>query len=603
MQRRSTVSVVVGALFGLLLGAGEPALAGSPSRAGASPAYSEYEESVLSEALAEVGGRTAVDPVGRRIERIDIVRLEVFDHRDPVPLFFNVFHATTRERIVRRELLFREDDVYDPASLEESARNLRALRQFSLVLIVPLEGHDQDSVRVLVITKDVWSLRLNTNFDYDGTLNRLVLNPSEWNLLGTHVSFGGLFILAPMTYSLGAVVEHPRLAGSRLRSSMFGNVIFNRDTGATEGSFGSFSYGQPLYSRTSRWGFGVALAWRNDIERELVGSELQYYDAPSTTLREAIPVMYQREVFGGEYRVVRSFGLFKKVDISLGLEAISQRYRPHESNAGGPDPSPEAVSDFVSAILPVSDTRIGPFFQIETATTEYRSSLNYDTLGLQEDFRLGHHALLRVYPAGTEFGSTRDLLGVVSAAGYTWPISDGLLRVIASSTIEASRHGQHEAALTLSLHGVSPDVGFGRFIYDGILLNRYKNALNRRVGLGGDSRLRGFPTERFRGNDAVASNLEFRSSAIDILSAQVGGAAFYDVGHAFDGFDRMDLKQSAGLGVRILFAQANRSVFRADWGMPLGPNGPEWPGAIFATFGQAFRTPSIASPDVTDLVP
>jgi len=60
--------------------------------------------------------------------------------------------------------------------------------------------------------------------------------------------------------------------------------------------------------------------------------------------------------------------------------------------------------------------------------------------------------------------------------------------------------------------------------------------------LGGDGRLRGYPaadteasgSQSLRGEDVLALNTEFRSRAVDILSAQCGLAAFYDVGGVAD---------------------------------------------------------------------
>jgi hypothetical protein len=62
------------------------------------------------------------------------------------------------------------------------------------------------------------------------------------------------------------------------------------------------------------------------------------------------------------------------------------------------------------------------------------------------------------------------------------------------------------------------------------LLNRYRNYLNRQTFLGGDGRLRGYPSSYFVGKDIIAYNFEFRSRPLEILSCQLGTAAFYDVG-------------------------------------------------------------------------
>src|SRR5262245_56366661 len=126
-----------------------------------SPALSDYEATTLKEAAARVGASDVVAEAadGKLIERVDIVILDVFDEHDPIPDFVNVFHATTREFVIRQELLFDAGQPYSSGRADESARNLRTIRQLSLVLVVPVQGSAPDRVRVLVITKDVWSLR------------------------------------------------------------------------------------------------------------------------------------------------------------------------------------------------------------------------------------------------------------------------------------------------------------------------------------------------------------------------------------------------------------------------------------------------------------
>lgn len=203
----------------------------APARA-EDASYSDYEQETIDDAVGRLGARIDESPDGKRIESVEIVTLDVIEKRDPIPGFFNVFHITSRPWIIRRELLFKSGQRYDRRRVEESARNLRGLRQLSLVLVVPLVGSDDSSVRVLVITKDVWSLRLNTDFQYvDGKLTRLLLQPAEENVLGTHTMVGGLFVLEPATYSLGAQFIDRRVAGSRIQGTISGNVIFNRSTG------------------------------------------------------------------------------------------------------------------------------------------------------------------------------------------------------------------------------------------------------------------------------------------------------------------------------------------------------------------------------------
>ena len=72
--------------------------------------YSPYERETIAMVAKRHG--LAVDPApeGKIIESIETERLDVFERRDFLPkplLFVNVFHATTRDHVIRREILQR----------------------------------------------------------------------------------------------------------------------------------------------------------------------------------------------------------------------------------------------------------------------------------------------------------------------------------------------------------------------------------------------------------------------------------------------------------------------------------------------------------------
>jgi len=569
-------------------------VASAPSPAQAdTTAYSAYEKETIDAALRDAGGRIEPHPEGKRIESIEIVTLEVIEDRDPVPGFFNVFHATTLKSVIRGELLFEEGQVYDALRVQESARNLRRRRQLSLVLLVPLRGSSPDSIRMLVITKDVWSLRLNTNLQiYEGKLIRLLLQPAEENMFGTHKMAGGLFILEPDTYSIGGQFIDRRVAGSRIQGIVGANLIVNRDTGRPEGSFGTLYYGQPLYSAETEWGWKAVVIWYDEIFRSFIGTDLRRFDSDTTPGNDAIPYVYDAARWFSAYSVTRSFGRGVKHDVSTGLEIDRRKFRLRDTE-GRP---PSAVRDFEHSELPVSDTRVSPFLQLRSYTSEYLRVLDFESLGLQEDYRLGHEAVVRLYPAARDAASTRDMLGTFSALGYTLPMGDGLVRGLVASTIEKSTRAKTDATLQLGTRLVTPRVGFGRFVSDSALVSHYENYLNEKLTVGGDTRLRGYPPAAFLGKDVLATNVEYRTRPIQLWSVQAGAMAFYDVADAFDGFSDLSLKQSTGLGLRAVFPQAERIVFRIDYGVPLTSRGLTFPGSFFVAFGQAFTMPTLPAP-------
>jgi len=579
-------------------------LAGSVAEAAPSE-LTGFERQTVEECAARLGvpAELVADPDGRLIERVDVVVLDVFDEHDPVPDWANVFHAMTRENVVRRELLFRAGEPYRARRADETARNLRTLHQLSLVLVVALPGSAPDRVRVLVIVRDVWSLRKNADYGLSNTggLNHLLLNPSEENLAGLHLSVGAIYLLEPGTYSFGGLVQQRRILGTDLEAQFSANVIYGRASGATEGSYGFFAFGHPLRHAAQRWAWGVGGYWRSEIARRFTGNgTVDLYNAPSTVRKDDIPIEYESERYIAGYEVTRSLGWVEKFDVSLGFDADRRFYR-HEPLPGE---SAQAEADFQDEYVPVSDTRVGPFAQLRTHGEHYLRTSEIETLGLEEDYRLGPEVLVRAYPSSTALGSTRNFFGLLTGASLTGALGNGLVRVVATNRVEYSDDGRHDADFGVFARVTTPKVALGRLTFDGLVRDRYENYLNRAFDVGGDTRLRGYPDAGFRGSSrgpvAVALNTEARTRSIDILSAQVGLATFWDVGGASETFQTLAVRQSLGLGVRVLFPQAERTVLRLDWAFPLNPDDdyPTFPGKVYLTFDQAFSMPGLPTPTV-----
>jgi hypothetical protein len=580
-------------------------LATSTSRAEEAP-YSPYERETID--LAAKALRAEVDPApeGKTIEAVVLRPLDVFEPRDPLPEFFedflNLFHVTTRPWIIEREVLQKVGDKWDQRLVDETARNLRSIRQLSLVLCVPLKSKDPDKVRLLVITKDIWSLRLNSDFRIaNDQLEYLLLAPSEENLAGLHHSVGARFVYHPDTYTFGVSYRVPRIGTSWIEAVASTNVAINHDTGAFEGTSGGFAYGQPLYSTRTEWAWVASIKWLTEVTRFFQGTDLILFDAESTPQDDRIPLQYDTEEIAGAFTVVRSFGSGIKHDVSFGAEAGRFVYRMIDRD----DYAPEAAREFEAQWLPVSDARVYPFIGYASYSTDFKSFIDLNTLGLQEDYRLGHDVFLKAYPVIEEIGSSRSFAGVAVGGAYTASFGDGLGRAYAQSTVEAAPERVYDAALVGGLRLVSPRLGFGRLVADGVAVRRFENYLNRKSTLGGEGRLRGYPSGAYRGDNVVAYNLELRSMPFELWTVQAGAVAFFDAGAAYDDEDDFDLKQSIGAGVRVVFPQLDRSVMRLDWAVPteLDPAAAVtsiFPGRFTITFKQAFPMPAIAPPSVLD---
>ena len=575
--------------------------------------FSPYEEESIKIALEAQKATLENDPEGKTLEAVEVVSLDVIEERDPAPRLLNILHATTRSYVIDREVLVVRGEPYSQALVDETMRNLRRLPQLSVVLLVPVKGSAPDRVRLLVVTKYVWSLRMGFDIGFGaGGLERLLVQPTESNIAGTHQTALGQFTYAPLSYSLGGAYGEPRLAGTRLGLSASANVVINTKTGKTEGSYGSVSVARPLFSAKEKWAYGVGTSWSDTVLRRYVNAQLAAYAAtdlapPGTTNyapQYEVPYQYRGRLVTQSAYVTRSFGWAVKNDFTFGAEINKREYfiEPDSFAQYGLTPLPAVVDEFMRNRMPVSDTRVGPYIQWRGYRTEFLRVLDFETLALQEDYRLGHDLWLRVYPVTRPFGSSRDFVGVYAAAQYTWPISDGLFRGSIESTTEAETSRLSDASWAGNVRFVTPRTAVGRLVVDGGFVNRYRNYLNRLTALGGDTRLRGYPSSFFVGKDVVTYNVEFRTRPLEILHLQVGADVFYDGGNALNGMDHFlspttpyeGIFHAVGAGARFLFPQVDRIVFRADVGFPVGPRpAGVAPASFFLTFGQAFGVSSV----------
>ena len=607
-QRRRKAGIVVIALL----------LVGSPARADDAPlskafGYSPYERETIAMIAKKAG--TAVDdaPEGKIIESIRTERLDVFEKRDFLPgflLFVNVLHATTRDHVIRREILQRQGERYSTLAMDETARNLRTLPELSLVLVIPLRGSTPDRVRVLVVTKDVWSLRLQWDVGLTtGGLQVLGLQPAVTKLLGEHLTLGGNFLYQPNSTALGGYYYIPRFEGTHVAITASANAIFNNQTGTPEGSFGSISAGQPLWNTHTEWAWSTLAAWREEITRIYSNAALAYYTSPDLPEKNAIrnvdnpqkgpgppngviPYEYRSSLAQASVAVARSFGWAYKNDFTLSLEASHRQFRTFDLSQY----DPAAAADFKQNLVPVSDDRAYPALEWRTYTNNFLRVLDMETYGLQEDVRLGHFIDVKVYPNLLQTPLSRSFFGVFAEAGYTWALKDGVLRLDVQTTTEANGSGVIQGVIDATSYFASPRTPIGRLVFSARVVDRYANYLNQLLYLGADTRLRGYPSSFFAGQNMVVGNLEYRSRPFEIWKVQVGGVVFWDAGEAFQSWSDFHPVHDVGFGLRALFPTFDRTVFRADVGFPISnaplPAGVS-PVTFFVTFAQAFPLPSL----------
>ena len=193
------------------------------------------------------------------IGTIDIVSHEVFDERSGGFAAFyrvaNKIHISTRERIIRRELLFATGESVNDERLEQTERNLRALPflRDARVEAVPVDddGDGQaERVDVRVVTWDAWSLTPRIDFEQVDDRALWEAGVSEKNLLGLGKSVTVSHRTDLDRTSERVLYRDPQLAGSRftLTASL---------ADLSDGDEEFFSLDRPYFSLEEAWAFSV----------------------------------------------------------------------------------------------------------------------------------------------------------------------------------------------------------------------------------------------------------------------------------------------------------------------------------------------------------
>lgn len=160
---------------------------------------------------------------GKTIGRITIDRCDVFPATDSAWLarMSNKLHILTRERIIRRDLLFKPGDKFDPGTIVRSQQLLRSRSYIydTSVEITP-DPADTNRVDLCVITRDSWTIGINVGLHSE---SRASVSIADENILGTGNTFSLRTNFSRKDFSYGgnsAVYEMPNVFGSFFKARM-----------------------------------------------------------------------------------------------------------------------------------------------------------------------------------------------------------------------------------------------------------------------------------------------------------------------------------------------------------------------------------------------
>ena len=212
---------------------------------------------VLLAPLGALFGAAAAFTDCHRIDRVEVVRHDIFEARDGGEVAWpyrlaNRLRFRTREGVIRRELLFSSDQCADAETLAQSERNLRGtgfLRD-ARVETSPAESGQPGAVDVRVSTWEKWTTAPQLGFAQVGNRSVWTVGIAERNLFGR-----GLHVEVQRRSDIDRdqtllAFRDPGVAGSRVQAAA--SYADRSDGRRTE-----LGVARPFFSLDTRWAFAA----------------------------------------------------------------------------------------------------------------------------------------------------------------------------------------------------------------------------------------------------------------------------------------------------------------------------------------------------------
>jgi hypothetical protein len=546
-----------------------------------------YERQAVATALERRGLELEPAPEGKLITRIHVVNLDVFQSDSGFLQHLNVLHSTTREYVIGRELLLRPGDRWRDDLVRESERNLRDPFLSSLAVIVPVKSGMRGSVDLLVVTRDVWSLRTNSEFEIqEGRFTKLTLALAENNFLGTRNHISLIFDMDESEYALGPRYIDTNLAGTRMRLLLWPRLLFKRADDTFEGTQNEARLLYPLWSLASRWGFLLQADHKDNVERVFQNFEVATYDNPDTPEVEAIPQEYRMFEATLRAEATHAVGRSVKHHTTLGSELKSRRPRPLPEFVG----SDEDARAFARDLFPRSEFTSALVFRQRVFTPKFRTYRNIETYDLPEDVQIGPDFELELAIGMQPLGSDSGFLRFNAKGKWVFDLRQQThIDIAAGVSGRYTGSALEDREVSFDLFGATPTIRrFARVIASATMAFQTDVVDNKRFTVGGQTGLRGYDVGEFRGTSFFIGNIEMRTVPRPWWFTRIGAVAFWDVGDAADGTENLSLKNDVGLGLRVLAPQTGESIYRLDWAIPLQGSEAGFPGRLSFGYEQAF---------------
>lgn len=476
----------------------------------------------------------------------------------------NRLHVRTREEVIRRELLFRVGDCYDPALLDDTERVLRAVPFLAAANAFAVR-QDDGSYRVVVETRDDWSLRLEPRVNTGGESGLTGLELREDNLLGT-----GQSVAAFMRRTGGDRIYGAQYATTQLFRTHVNALVSVARTPIGASYTERLTY--PFRGEAARWAVRQQMRQEEDY--------FQYFgQQDGERVRYLFPQRRQSAELGGVFRIGRR-GNLSLFGLGMAGERVAYPDGAVVLRNGLIDSVGRAESS-LAGLDSVADVRL--VFLAGQRNVRFSRLRALDAVRADEDVRLGSEVELGIGRSLATFSTDDNVavnFGLFAAGLLPGRVVAGARGVVqakrdfaASDSISAWRNVFAQArawaywrpsadsrhTLVASLRaagGWNVDVPF-------------------QLTLGSSAGLRGFGRHTFSGQRRAVATIEERMYLGRPFAQlfDLGTAVFVDAGRIWTGDDPFGVDSrpqlSAGVGLRGAFPAGSRRTYRLDVAAPL----------------------------------
>lgn len=507
---------------------------------------------------------------GAEIGSITIEVHDVFDTDTPpenkrLYKVANGIHKKTHEAVIRRELLFGEGDLYEPALVQETERNLRGLpfiRRVETIAVVNSSG----TVDVLVRTYDAWSLEVITNVKRAGSVTDTKAGIAESNLLGQGKSVTAVYDRDGTAQSETFSWRDPQFAGKS-------HLIFTAEGEARPGS--------------RRAKLGLERPFFASIAGSALGFSAEYGENSVPVFQGATQTGTARRHAGDagfNYGIAVATSTQRTRHVRTGLMFHRANFQAiPEAGPGAPGPPEQFLFLQLGAdweeLRFVKERHIQKFSHDEDFNLGLGvfPSLSWAPPGLQRVFNDRESQVLPSVTVRKGFGRGDQLLFLDGSYASRFVNGSNGNRVASTEVLYFYRGLPRQ---TVAVHA-----GFD---------HGWRLDPAQPLTLGESNGLRGYGLSHFMGDRRFTANLEDRLYLAENVwrLLDVGAVAFADTGYVWPAGEPRrlgDLKSSVGVGLRLAPSRsASNDPVRVDLARALNPNGTRsrWTLSILA--GHAF---------------